>query len=434
MTLRWKRLGQGLGGLGALLVAPYLSGAAILTALGISLDQLRYHLAWSYWRALELPAYAPYATSIRWAGWLGFALAPSAWIFYVLRAWLGDRQHHPAKTTPPFDRISALRGIWARASPSHLPGDTSWLIVAPDHATGAAALAPLLRDRAEPMAIVDLDGALYGMAREWRRAHGPVHRLAPLGGGEPWNPFAHLCHRNGVVKDAVCSVVMRLYPTDEYDVFVPSLVENAFLALIAVSNDLICADGDSAVPAPGDIAQLSQLPLTRATINSLARLPAIRGQAREALHAWLSVDDDTLAVIEKRLRGPLTLFLDPLVDRQTRGALRDLNGTVFLHVPYGRRANIAPLSELLRSQLRHERLQVVHGLDLFASLTLMERCVATSVSLWHLHAMVSSAIDTFAQQFGLLTWLGPGRGRDIDQEIAAMSAHLLARGRQASDC
>lgn len=428
MTLGWKRFGAGLGGLGALLLAPYLAGAAILLSLGLSLESLRFDLAWSYWLALDVPAYAPYATRIRWAGWIGFALAPLAWFFVVGRPWLRDRHLRPPKAPPAFASRSALRELWPKAHPARLPADASLLIVGPDYGAAAAALLPALRDNVEPMLAVDIDGALHAMAATWRAAHGPVHQIAPLGGGAPWNPLAHLCQHHRLQRDDVRQLAARWYAPGKMDVFIHSLVENAFLALLGVANDVLRNAGDAAIPAPGDVARLANLPLTRATIDRLARLPQLRPETRDALHAWLSIDDATLAEVARHLREPLALFLDPVIDQHTRGPLQPLDGTVFLHVPYARRADLAPLFDTLRLQLRHERLLIVHGLDLLPSPPLMARQIATIVSLKRMLTTCTPHADTFAQRFALLTWLGPGQRAGADEEVDAIATFLTAHG------
>lgn len=96
--------------LGALALAPYLAGACILLALGLSLGHLHYGLASRYWQALELPYAQPYAMRIRLAGSLGAAVLPAIWAVWTLRRWRRDRAYRASLPRSCFDAPRTLRG------------------------------------------------------------------------------------------------------------------------------------------------------------------------------------------------------------------------------------------------------------------------------------------------------------------------------------
>ncbi|MEX1827915.1 hypothetical protein [Luteibacter sp. CQ10] len=425
MTLHRKHLGAGLGGLGALGIAPYLSGMAILLSLGLPFDELRFGLAWAYWQAIDLPAFAAHAGRIRWAGGIGLVAAPLAWAAIVGTAWWRGYRVRPPRV-PLFARMSALKTVWPRASSGRLPSDASLLIVAPDYPRAFAALLPALRDQAGPMLVVDIEGKLHDAAAAWRAGHGPVQRIAPFGGGMPWNPLAAMCHDHGVHREAVTSLVASWYPGGTP--FITSLIELAFRALLGVVNDTLRHAGDPATPAPGDLARLARLPLNHATLDRLAVIPGLTPDTRADLTAWRRVDDDALALVAQQLRPPLARFLDPVLDAHTRGPSRPLQGTVFLTVPYAHRAEVVPLLHALLWPWRQAPTLVVHGLDLLPVLPPVRRCLATAVSMQGLLAMHGKNAEVFARRFRFVAWHGPGRGSGLAEDIDALGTYLTAHG------
>lgn len=425
MTLRWTHLGAGLGGLGALGVAPYLAGIGMLSALGWPWDDLRPGLAWAFWQVRDLPEYAPYATRIRWGGGLGLALAPLGWATAVAVVWWRRRRHGPSHA-PVFARASALAPIWPDASSARLPDDASALIVAPDYPRAADALWPALRTLPTPLLIVDIDGALYAATAGWRATLGPVRCIAPLGEGTPWNPLAAACHAEGLDPDAVRTLVDGWYATGTP--LMTSLVGLAFRALLGVVNDTLRHAGDSSRPAPGDLARLAHTPLRRAALDHLATRPGLTANTQADLTAWRRADDDTLDAIERHLRPPLAAFLAPERDTSTRGTAVRLEGTVFLTVPYRRRADVVPLLNALLGHYRHPPTVVVHGLDLLPPLPHVPRLLATAVSMHRLLDMHGKDADRFARRFRFVTWQGPGQRADTDNEIEALGAYLSAHG------
>ncbi len=225
MPLVW-RLGAGLGGLGAIVIAPYLAGACILAVLGLPLTSLRFGLAYAYWQALDLPAFAAYAARIRWAGGFGLALAPAAWGYGVTRLWRLVARTVPAAVRPPaLPRASGLAGrrcgLAGTTGPDHTPATP--LSPAPGriaaagrtdlwrHPRGAEECA--VRDNLRaPLLVIDLDGAMHDATAGWRAAFGDVHRLALLGGGRPWNPLAIAWTDWGLDRSALDALAAYWYP------------------------------------------------------------------------------------------------------------------------------------------------------------------------------------------------------------------------------
>jgi len=458
MMPRWSRLGAGLGGLGALVIAPYLAGVCILVVLGMPFNQLGYGLAYAYWQALDLPAFAPYAMRIRWAGGVGLLLAPLVWSAYVLYAWRRAHVLAPPRRPPEWFGPADLPrdGTWMRAGQPlltthrfhrlRLPIGESLLLAAPDYPATCAVLKSALRDAQGPVLVIDLDGILHRATAGWRVAKGEVVRVAPLGGGAPWNPLAAAWTRDGLRRDALDALAACWYPQrDRADRVLVSHVRGVFGALVTAVDEVLRAAGDTVPPAPGDVWRLLALGngrLDRRVLTALARQPALTTTTRDELLACAMLDDDTLARTAERLRGPLAVFADPMVEAATRGTGMSLaspaQATVYLHLPFARGQGAIPIVEAFVAQWREsvrydDPLIVIHGLDLLPPLPFLQRdaqgvrCLASVRSLATLFDDYGYAERALMHRFSVLAMHAPRDRAHAEREADALDRHVAYR-------
>lgn len=456
------RLGASLGGLGALLIAPYLAGACVLIVLGLPLDQLSFGLAHAYWQALDLPEFAPFATRIRWAGGIGLMLAPLVWVGCLLLA----RRRASALATPvrspDFLRAADMPrdGTWTRAGQPvlttyglrrlRLPAGESLLVAAPDYPSTYAVLKDALRNARGPVLVIDLDGALHGTTAGWRASKGEVVRVAPFGGGTPWNPLASAWTPDGLRRDALDTLAACWYPErDRTDRVVVSHVRGVFCALVVAVDEVLRAAGEAVPPAPGDVWRLLSLGdgrLDRRVLTELARQPAVGPTTRDALAACVTLDDDTLVRTSERLRGPLKAFAYADIEAGTRGFGLSLSSpahaTMYLQLPYARRQDamsvIVAFVAQWRERVRHDDpLILIHGLDLFPPLPFLQhgenglRCFASARSLATLFENYGHAEQALMRRFSFLAMHAPRERAHAEREAGALARHVDYRSANA---
>jgi hypothetical protein len=458
MMPRWWRLGVALGGLGAFAISPYVAGACILMVLGLPFAQLTFGLAYAYWQALDLPAFAPFATRIRWAGGVGLTLAPLAWAGGVLLSLRRVSALAQPRRAPDFLRPADVPrdGTWTGASQPilttqgfrrlRLPGGESLLLAAPDYPATFDVLKNALRMARKPVLVIDLDGAMYGATAGWRRSGGEVVRVAPFGAGMPWNPFAATWRRDSLHLDALDALAACWYPErDRTDRVLVSHVRGIFRALVTAVDEVLRAAGERIPPAPGDVWRLLALGkgrLDRAVLASLAKQPELGTATRAALTSCAALDNDTLARTSERLRGPLQAFGYADIEAGTRGfglsVNAPANATVYLHLPYACRRDAVPLIEAFvaqwRERVRHDdALVVIHGLDLLPPLPFLQdrdqglRCFASVRSLAALHENYVHAERVVMRRFSVVALHGPLGRTHAEREAAALERHVTYR-------
>jgi hypothetical protein len=438
-----------------LLIAPYLAGVCMLIVLGLPLEQLSFGLAYAYWQALDLPAFASFAARIRWAGGIGLMLAPLLWAGCLLFAWRRASALATPVRSPDFLRAADMPrdGTWTRAGQPvltrhglrrlRLPAGESLLLSAPDYPATYAVLKDALRNARGPVLVIDLDGALYGATAGWRVSKGEVVRVAPFGGGTPWNPLASTWTPDGLRREALDALAACWYPErDRTDRIVVSHVRGVFCALVAAVDEVLRAAGEALPPAPGDVWRLLSLRngrLDRRVLTELAKQPVLGSTTRDALMACAALDDDTLARTSERLRGPLKAVAYADIEAGTRGGALPLSlptqATIYLQLPYARRQDAVPVIEAFVAQWR-ERVQhddpliVIHGLDLFPPLPFLRdgenglRCFSSVRSLATLFANYGRAERTLMHRFSFLALHAPRERGHAEREAGALARHV----------
>jgi hypothetical protein len=441
-----------------LVVAPYLAGAGILLVLDLPLDRLAFGLAYAYWKALDLPAFVPFATRIQWAGGLGLMFAPVAWAGGMLFGWRRARMLTPLRRSPEFLTPAEMPrdGTWRRAGnpvlTTHryrrlrLPAGESLLLAAPDYPATYGVLRAAVRDSTGPVLVIDLDGAMYRGTAGWRASKGGAIRIAPFGGGAPWNPLAAAWNRDGLCRDALDALAACWYPERERkDRVLVSHVRSVFGALVEAVDDVLREAGDVVPPAPGDLWRLlapGSGRLDRRFLTALANLPSLGAATRKALVACVALDDDTLARTSERLRGPLACFARPDIDAGSRGfglsSASPSQTAVYLHLPYARRQEAIPIVESFvaqwRETVRHDdALVVIHGLDLLPPLPFLQhagdgfRCFASTRSLAALFKAYGHADRALMHRFGVLAVHAPGERLHAEREAGALARYVAFR-------
>ncbi|HEY4293251.1 hypothetical protein [Luteibacter sp.] len=456
----WWCFGAGLACLGTLAVAPYVAGASILVVLGLSMAQLEYGLAYLYWQSLDLPAFQPYATRIRWAGGIGFLIAPSTWGGWMCRCWWQGRERRSLAPKPCFDSPATIRRDRTWSCPDQpllsrhrmrriaLPKSESLLLAAPGYPATYAVLKDALRDIQGPLLVIDLEGSLHAATAGWRAGRGEVVRLSPFGGGgRPWNPLAKAWTPQGLCPRILDELAACWYPErGSMDRALVSHVRRLFVALVGAADDVLRASGETVPPAPGDLWQLDackdDVEATRSYLRALARLPALRAPVRTALEACAALDDNALRRITSRLRTRLAVFAPASIDAGTRGSGLSLaepaTATVYLDIPYASRDEVVPVIEAFVAQwlpsVRHHAPTVaIHAADLLPPMPFLThtdtdlRCLASVRSMAALFAGHDGETTALARRFGVLALHAPGERALAEREAVAVGRYMAAQ-------
>lgn len=456
----WWRLGAGLGGLGALAIAPYLAGACIFLALGFSFADLRYGHAYAYWQVLGLPAYKAQASRIAWAGGLGLLLAPGAWASGLAWWWWRgrDRRVGVPRQRQRFDPPMALRRdrTWRQPGSPLLsrdgwrrivvPRGESVLLAATTYPATYSTLQRAVCDIDGPLLVLDVTGALYAATAGRRARKGRVLRLSPFGGGMPWNPLAAAWSPRGLVPHELGALARCWYPEHAAaDRAVASHLRDLFVSLVFVVDLTLRDAGEPVPPSPGDLWRLvhtlGEGDSTRHRLRALAVLPGLPQVARDVFTECAAMDDHALRRLMERLREGLCAFATPETDAGTRGAhlsLADATGTVYVDLPYARRHDTVPIVEALVAQWQlatqhRARTVVIHAADLLPALPFLAcadvdlRCmisVRSVADLFEAHDVNAAAL---ARRFGVLALHAPGERVRAEREGAALARYAAAQ-------
>jgi len=428
----WRRFAV-LMGVGALVVSPWLAGLGVLLSIGVSLDELRYGIAWDYAQVLEQPGFRPVATRMRVAGAFGVLVLPAIWVAWLWRERESWRSVRDRPRSPYFLRPDELPrdGTWsypaqpplARRGFRHLrqPAETSLLIVADPVGIAVPTLGEAVLAATGPLLVVDFDDILYRQTSARRRREHEIVRLAPFGGGLPWNPLAAVWTAQGIDDLALRALADCWFPERRrMERAFASQVHAAFATLVHAVDETLRADGERVPPAPGDLCRLLApwAGLNARMLEALAALPARRPATRDALRSLAELGDEQLKPISDRLAESLRVFACDDLDAGTRGhgftfaAHRD--STIYLHVPLARSGDAVPVIEAFVAQWRAavhyaDAAVVIHALDVFPPLPCATapddklRYLASTSSLAGLF-MHDGDAPAISRRFACLAW------------------------------
>jgi len=448
----WRRVAV-LIGVGAIVVSPWLAGTCILLSIGVSLDELRYGIAWDYAQVLDRANFRPYATRMRVAGACGLLALPALWAFWLWRERESWRLVRPRPRSPHFLRADEAPrdGTWSyhgqpplavhRFRRLRVPAEASLLVVADPVGRTLPTLIEAVHAAAGPLLIVDLDGALFEATATRRARRHPIARIAPFGSGLPWNPLAAAWTPHGIDDLALKALAECWFPERRrMDRALLSQVHTAFAALVHAVDDTLRAAGERVPPAPGDLCRLLAPwdGLHASMLTALAETPVLRTVTRDALRGLAALDVAQLADIDARLAEILGLFARSDLETGTRGhgfsfAAHHAH-TIYLHVPYARRADAVPVIEAFiaqwRAAVRYDDVAVVvHGLDHFPRLPCVTapndelRYIASATSLAALLTREGDAA-AISRRFACVAWQAGDDLKRARREAGALDAYL----------
>ena len=216
-------------GMLALVAGNSLAGLLTLWRLKLSIP-LEFTTWWQYARALDLPQLAPYAGTIRFAGYAGFGLPLLVWI--VAAVWLlkprAKAFHGEARFASRADlaRAGLLKqgadGVIIGRSGGrylYLGGLQHIIMTAPTRTGKTSSVAiPVLLTYGHSAVVMDLKGELFQTTSGYRRSQGQtIRKFAPYaedGRTHRFNPFLCLSSDPRVRVSEIQTIGAILYPDD----------------------------------------------------------------------------------------------------------------------------------------------------------------------------------------------------------------------------
>lgn len=365
----------------------YLSGYATLALLGLDTGLLRWNTYLIYYRALDLPAVAPYVAKIKWGGGLGFGISGAFWLgglALILRP-RPKSAHGEARFAGRSDlaRVGLLKpapdGIVIGKIGNtliRLPGQQFAILAAPTRSgKGVGIVIPNLLEYRDSIVVLDIKGENFELTSGWRAEQGQkIYMFNPYDSHtHRWNPMGYVSsdpHRR--IND-IQAIAAMLYPDQGgEDKFWVSQARNAFLAFALYLYENYDDQRKQGYPpslqrfptlggilrlACGDGQNLKDY------LQTLAEARFLSPSAKVAFAGLLSQEKETFASIMGTLREPLNAFVSPIMDAATSGNDFRLNDvrkkpmTIYLVIPPHKLGECRVLVNLFFSQLINENTQ-----------------------------------------------------------------------------
>ncbi|HJR73826.1 MAG TPA: type IV secretory system conjugative DNA transfer family protein [Luteimonas sp.] len=365
----------------------YLSGYATLTLLGLGTERLQWNSYLIYYRALDLPAVAPYAAKIKWGGGLGFGLCGTFWLGGLVLA-LKPRpksahgearfagrselaRHGLLKPAPDGIVIGKIGNTLIR-----LPGQQFALLAAPTRSgKGVGIVIPNLLEYRDSIVVLDIKGENFELTSGWRAEQGQkIYKFNPYDTHtHRWNPMGYVASDPHKRINDIQAIAAMLYPDQGgEDKFWVSQSRNAFLAFALYLYENYDDQREQGFPpslqrfptlgailrlACGDGRNLKDY------LTGLAEARFLSASAKVAFAGLLSQEKETFASIMGTLREPLNPFVSPIMDAATSGNDFRLNEvrkkpmTIYLVIPPHKLGECRVLVNLFFSQLINENTQ-----------------------------------------------------------------------------
>lgn len=367
----------------------YLSGYATLALLGLDAGLLRWNTYLIYYRALDLPAVAPYVAKIKWGGGLGFGISGAFWLggLVLILKPRPKSAHGEARFAGRSDlaRVGLLKpapdGIVIGKIGNtliRLPGQQFAILAAPTRSgKGVGIVIPNLLEYRDSIVVLDIKGENFELTSGWRAEQGQkIYKFNPYDSHtHRWNPMGYVSsdpHRR--IND-IQAIAAMLYPDQGgEDKFCVSQARNAFLAFalycyevhdFVQSKDRQAPEKLGPFPTLGRILKLctgdgAEL---KPFLKALSQKPFLSQICQTAFAGLLSQEDRTFASIMGVFREPLNGFISPIMDAATSRndfSLRDVRRrrmTIYLVIPPHKLGECRVLVNLFFSQLINENTQ-----------------------------------------------------------------------------
>jgi len=380
---RWA--GTALALLAALAAGIYMSGWIALLLLKLDpATPLHWHTYPGYLRALNLPAYQPYATQIRWAGYIGMGTPMLLWMGLVVLLLV----RRPAPSLHGDARFASSlelqrKGFFNRSSNGiligklggrlmRLTGQQFVILAAPTRSgKGVGVVIPNLLDYQESMVVLDIKQENFALTSGWRASQGhEVYLFNPFAEDlrtHRWNPLSYVSNDPAFRVSDLMSIAAMLYPDGADDQkFWVSQARNAFMAFALFLFDRHDDEAHQLIPrqfrvAPtlGNLYRLSTSDGTdlRAHYEQLASTSFLSESARAAFANLLSQASETFASILGSFKEPLNAWISPVLDAATSADdfmltdVRKKKMTIYIGIQPGKLAESRLIVNLFFSQL-----------------------------------------------------------------------------------
>lgn len=329
-------------GLLALLVGLYFSGYLTLLLLKQE-SPLKWHTYWGYFKALDLPQWAPYAKKIKLGGAIGFGAPLVAYIALLVLifkpkakslhgearfAHSGDlAKKDMFKPSPTGIVVGKFDGKLVR-----LPGQQFVILAAPTRSgKGVGVVIPNLLDYQESVVALDIKQENFGLTSGWRRSQGQeVYLFNPFAEDRRthrWNPLSYISPDPAFRISDIQAIAAMLY-SDSSDAqkFWVSQARNAFTAFTLYLFERFDDQRARKVPRKrlqfptlGNLYRLSSGDGTdlKKYLQGLSQEPYLSGHAKMAFANMLAQAEETFSSILGTFKEPLNAFINPILDAAT---------------------------------------------------------------------------------------------------------------------
>jgi type IV secretion system protein VirD4 len=327
-------------GLLALVGGIYFSGFMVLLLLKLDAGQLTWRSYFDYVVALDLPEVAPYAGTIRWAGYVGFGSPLLAYVALLVLILKPQRKslHGNARFAGVGDL--ARKGMF-KPSPDgiivgrcgkrllRLAGQQFVILAAPTRSgKGVGVVVPNLLDYQESAVVLDIKQENFNLTSGWRAGQGQdVFLFNPFAEdrrSHRWNPLGYVSADPAFRISDLQAIAAMLYPDASAELkFWVSHARNAFLAFTLHLFERFDEDRrngfDACTPTLGAVLRLSSGDGSdlKAQLQSLSQQPFLGPAARSAFTNLLSQAEETFASIMGTFREPLNPWINPVLDAAT---------------------------------------------------------------------------------------------------------------------
>ncbi|MBS0451783.1 MAG: type IV secretory system conjugative DNA transfer family protein [Proteobacteria bacterium] len=340
---RWA--GVALALFAALAASAYLSGWLALLLLKLDTGALQWNTYADYLRALDMPAYRPYATQIHWAGYIGVGVPLLLWLGLVALLLMRNPKpslHGDARFASSQDL--RRKGFFTQANDGilvgklggrllRLAGQQFVILAAPTRSgKGVGVVIPNLLDYRESVVVLDIKQENFALTSGWRASQGQeIYLFNPFAEDRRthrWNPLSYVSSDPAFRVSDLMSIAAMLYPEGADDQkFWVSQARNAFMAFALYLFDRYDQDAQQSTPPPyrvaptlGNVYRLStdtDAADLRAHYEQLASASFLGESARSAFANLLSQASETFASILGSFKEPLNAWINPVLDAAT---------------------------------------------------------------------------------------------------------------------
>ena len=425
-----------LGGL-ALVAGEYAAGEITLRLLGLGGEPLGWLTYWRYWQAIDLPAYVPYAGTIKLGGALGFGGAFFAWLALgvtSVRA-RGEATHGEARfagyaelrraglfhKTPQSILIGKYRGreLW-------LGGAQHVITISPTRSGKTTSIAiPVLLSYEHSMVVLDLKGELFKATSGWRQTQGQHIRVwAPYdenGRTHRFNPMTTLAdmphtRRIGEIQTMAAILYPDAAGQDPFWVAQSRAAFTAFVSYMFEAWDNTVKASKGAAPDPNVHPSFPSFERvlrfssgedgggTMAMLQALLNDPNrtfVSKQTRTVFTNLTGLAEQTFSSVMASMHAPLQQFLSPILAAATNAtdidvrSLRRKRTTLYVIIPTNKLDESAKLLNIFFSTVIGNNLdkQLGEEPDLkYQMLMLMDEFTAMGrVDVWAKRISISAS-------------------------------------------